>query len=80
MSMLVSHLLVQTILSIYVVQTITRKWDIKFTNYMSSLDYLLYFGYPLGTPTPSPVGSVQSCRPFHWLSEVDLFSVIPCVI
>jgi len=36
----VSYLLVQTILlSVYVVYTITRKWDIEFENDMSSLDY-----------------------------------------
>ena len=44
-----SHLLVHTILLfIYVVQTITRKRDITFMSYMSSLDYLFYFGYLLG--------------------------------
>ena len=49
-SMSFSHLLVRTILLfIYVVQTITRKWDITFMSYMSSLDYLFYFGYLLGT-------------------------------
>ena len=49
MSISFSHLLVHTIsLFLYVVHIhkITRKWDIKYTNDMSLLDYLLYFGYP----------------------------------
>ena len=47
MSMSFSHLLLHTIsLSVYLVHTITKKWDIKFINDMRSLDYFSYFGYP----------------------------------